>query len=172
MRRSGLGGVCLLLVGALFRAYCCAPPTVIPGPQWQAPPRLDAVMVRAGADSGLYSPSRLPEVVAHVPVLPGQMLSWSANGIERTSMSGQDLLELGFALDLNLASAADLEALAGAGPVLAGRIVAWRVGHGGFCRPSELLRVHGVGPKRFGGWSSQVKTEQGTSPARSACDAR
>ncbi|HEV2150099.1 MAG TPA: helix-hairpin-helix domain-containing protein, partial [Longimicrobiaceae bacterium] len=50
-------------------------------------------------------------------------------------------------LDLNAASAAELEALPGIGPALAGRIVAWRAEHGRFRAPEELERVPGIGKK-------------------------
>lgn len=50
-------------------------------------------------------------------------------------------------LDLNTATAQDLEALPGIGPVLAGRIVAYRAAHGPFQRVEDLLQVEGIGPK-------------------------
>ncbi|MFI5371764.1 MAG: ComEA family DNA-binding protein [Candidatus Eisenbacteria bacterium] len=53
-------------------------------------------------------------------------------------------------LDLNHASVTDLDALPGIGPVLAGRIVAYRRDHGPFRSVDELLAVRGVGPKSFG----------------------
>lgn len=48
-------------------------------------------------------------------------------------------------LDVNTASAADLEALPGIGPVLAGRIVEFREMHGRFQRVEDLLEVQGIG---------------------------
>lgn len=56
-------------------------------------------------------------------------------------------LRAGTLLDLNRATAADLEALPGVGPVLAGRIVAHRERHGAFRHPDELLAVRGIGPR-------------------------
>ncbi|HTE04182.1 MAG TPA: ComEA family DNA-binding protein [bacterium] len=53
----------------------------------------------------------------------------------------------GRVLDINTATAADLEALPGIGPVLAGRIVAYRSRHGPFQRLEELLQVEGIGPR-------------------------
>ncbi len=50
-------------------------------------------------------------------------------------------------LDLNAATAADLDALPGVGPVISGRIVAWRSGHQRFSRVDELAEVEGIGPK-------------------------
>jgi len=50
-------------------------------------------------------------------------------------------------IDLNTATASDLDALPGVGPVLAGRIVAWRAQHGRFSRVAELGEVAGIGDK-------------------------
>ena len=52
-------------------------------------------------------------------------------------------------LDLNTADAAALQALPGVGPTLAERIVADRDAHGPFRAPEDLLRVPGIGPKRW-----------------------
>ena len=52
-------------------------------------------------------------------------------------------------LDLNRATAAELDALPGIGPVLAGRIVAYREQHGGFRSVRDLRRVQGIGEKLY-----------------------
>jgi competence ComEA-like helix-hairpin-helix protein len=49
-------------------------------------------------------------------------------------------------LDINTASATELESLPGIGPVLAGRIVAHREANGPFARTDGLLAVDGIGP--------------------------
>jgi len=60
-------------------------------------------------------------------------------------MSSQPSPSQSPAVDLNLASAAELRvALAGVGPVLAGRIVAHRENHGPFRGAAELARVPGI----------------------------
>jgi competence protein ComEA len=53
------------------------------------------------------------------------------------------------AVDINRADAVALQALPGVGPTLAGRIVAYREAHGAFRKPDDLLRVPGIGAKRY-----------------------
>jgi len=55
----------------------------------------------------------------------------------------------GLPLDLNTATARDLEALPGIGPVLARRVIDYRQRAGGFRSIAQLLEVSGIGPKRF-----------------------
>jgi len=52
-------------------------------------------------------------------------------------------------LDLNRASAEDLESLPGIGPVLAQRVIAYRKSVGRFQEVEELREVKGVGLKKF-----------------------
>ena len=49
-------------------------------------------------------------------------------------------------VDLNRATAAELERLPGIGPALAARIVAYRDSAGSFASVDDLLRVRGIGP--------------------------
>lgn len=53
------------------------------------------------------------------------------------------------ALDLNAATAAELESLPGVGPVMAAAILAWREENGRFTAVEELQEVSGIGPKTF-----------------------
>jgi competence protein ComEA len=50
-------------------------------------------------------------------------------------------------LDLNSATEADLDALPGVGPVLAGRILAWREANGAFTAVDQLAEVPGIGER-------------------------
>lgn len=52
-------------------------------------------------------------------------------------------------VSLSSATADQLDALPGIGPVLARRIVDWRTAHGGFTSLSQLQQVPGVGPRIY-----------------------
>lgn len=52
-------------------------------------------------------------------------------------------------VNLNTATAADLDALPGVGPVTAQAIIAWREQHGGFASVDQLAEVDGIGPGKL-----------------------
>jgi competence ComEA-like helix-hairpin-helix protein len=52
-------------------------------------------------------------------------------------------------LDLNLATAEQLERLPSIGPLLAERIIAHRTRNGPFRRAQEIVAVRGVSPRRY-----------------------
>ncbi len=60
-------------------------------------------------------------------------------------------------VDVNTAAASALEDLPGIGPVLAGRIVTWREGHGPFTAVEELAEVPGIGPAVLAGLVDLVR---------------
>ncbi len=64
-----------------------------------------------------------------------------------TPTPAADPLARGEPLDLNAASAADLELLPGIGPTLAARVVEDRAASGPFGSVEELTRVRGIGPR-------------------------
>lgn len=61
-------------------------------------------------------------------------------GVSGTSAAGSPL-------DLNTATAEQLDALPGIGPVTAAKILAWRSQHGRFTVVDELAEVSGIGPR-------------------------
>jgi hypothetical protein len=77
-----------------------------------------------------------------VEVLRGALVPDSTGAPPLHEREGPDV----FPLDLASADSAALTALPGVGPVLAGRIAAWRRERGGITEPEELLEVSGIGP--------------------------
>ena len=65
----------------------------------------------------------------------------SATGTDRPGTTAE--------VDLNTATATQLETLPGVGPVTAAKIIAWREEHGRFTQVSELQEVAGIGPKTY-----------------------
>jgi competence protein ComEA len=54
-------------------------------------------------------------------------------------------------INVNTSTADRLTDLPGIGPVIAGRIAAWRDEHGSFTVPEDLTKVKGIGPVRLAG---------------------
>ena len=62
-------------------------------------------------------------------------------------------------VDINTASAAELERLPQVGPMLAQRIVEYRTAHGPFSSPHELSHVRGIGPKTYEALDDYITTK-------------
>jgi competence protein ComEA len=60
-------------------------------------------------------------------------------------------------INLNLATEAELDSLPGVGPVMAGRIIAWREANQKFHSIEELQEVPGIGPKVFANLKALVR---------------
>jgi competence ComEA-like helix-hairpin-helix protein len=63
-------------------------------------------------------------------------------------------------LDINRADATAFQTLPGVGPTLARRIVEDRALHGPFRTPEDLLRVSGIGAKRYARWDGRIRTAE------------
>ncbi len=60
-------------------------------------------------------------------------------------------------INLNLATETELDSLPGVGPVMAGRIIAWRESNQRFHSIDELQEVPGIGPKVFANLKSLIR---------------
>jgi competence protein ComEA len=70
-------------------------------------------------------------------------------GYQMSRIPGTRLLTLGLPLNLNTATAQDLDALPGVGPALAQRLIDYRTSHGPFKRLDDLTAVSGIGPQNL-----------------------
>lgn len=109
---------------------------------FSSPPTLSAVLAQAGAPA--------PAKPSAEKLSSGSKIDITTDGQVRLGrMDGPRLLTLGLALDLNRATAADLEALPGIGPALAARIIDYRRKHGYFKHLDDLMQVSGIGQKKL-----------------------
>lgn len=74
-----------------------------------------------------------------------------------TSGAGPSAVDADGRVDLNLATAEDLQGLPGVGPVTAERIITHRDQLGGFTDVVQLLEVPGIGPTRFADLEPRVR---------------
>lgn len=81
----------------------------------------------------------LDAVNAARPLHDGERVQIPARGQAQTGQTSRTV-------NVNVATAAELEALPRIGPVLARRIVEYRARHGPFRRLEDLLQVQGIGP--------------------------
>jgi len=87
--------------------------------------------------------------IAAVVFLLGALTSAAAPGQTRTSAQSDSKQPLTTVVNINTASASDLEALPGIGAKTATRIVDYRQKNGPFKKVEELMNVRGVGEKNF-----------------------
>lgn len=96
-------------------------------------------------DEKTQAPSPLPQI--QLPSRGDIGKGTIQSGGEPSGLGGQ--AKSPARLDLNRATAEDLEQLPGIGPVLARRIVEWRRGHGAFKSVDDLNHVKGIGEKKL-----------------------
>lgn len=119
--------------------------------------RVEDALAAAG---GLTTDARPGELNLAAPVADGQQVRVgdvarpggevrSGDGEPAASGAGAASGQAGGRLDLNRATAEQLDALPGVGPVTAQAILTWRSKHQKFSRVEELQEVDGIGPKTF-----------------------
>ena len=166
-RSAALAAVCLLAAGvALWRWYAGAFPSY---ERWDAPASCAGAVGVYGAVAreGIIcaaGPLSFAEAVrlaggarcavdaadAARAADPGDKITVTAAGgrcvLVASRFSGHELLALGMPIDINTATAADIEALPAIGPALSGRIVEHRDANGRFAAPEAIMDVRGIGP--------------------------
>lgn len=81
--------------------------------------------------------------------IPASMQTAPAETAAPTQGTEEETEPVRFPLNINTASAGELQALPGIGEVLAGRILAYREENGGFSAVEELMNVEGIGQRRM-----------------------
>ena len=102
------------------------------------------------AAGGATSEADLAAVNLARPLVDGEQVYVPAAGEAAPAGVASGDAENAPLISLNTASAEQLDALPGIGPVLAGRIVQWRQEHGRFTVIDELSEVSGIGPALLG----------------------
>jgi competence protein ComEA len=110
--------------------------------RFDQPPTLKEAWHRAGAAAAVPQEDRPLPSGTRLEVKP-------AGGYQLSRIPGPQLLTLGLPLDLNSATAQDLDALPGLGPALAQRIIDYRTSHGPFKQLDDLAAVSGIGPQNL-----------------------
>ena len=82
----------------------------------------------------------------------GEVSGQGAGGGASGAPGGSDAV-----IDLNTASAEQLQTLPGVGPVTATNIIDWRTANGRFNSVSELTEVSGIGPKTLARLQDRVR---------------
>jgi competence protein ComEA len=100
---------------------------------------------RAAERSLVGSPAAQERIFADIGARAPSARAKTRNGLAETRL-----------IDVNRATAEELNALKGIGPALAGRIVAYRQAHGRFRAAEDLLRVSGIGPKKLEGFRKNI----------------
>lgn len=108
-------------------------------------------LARVVADGEQLVVPRVGEVPA--PAAAGVEGAGGAGGAGGSGGSGVDSEGR---VNINTANATALETLAGVGPALAARIIAWREQNGPFRSVDELTAVSGIGPSTLDGMRDQV----------------
>jgi competence protein ComEA len=75
---------------------------------------------------------------------------------DSSSLAASSLAASSLLINLNTASAAELDLLPGIGPALSQRIIDYRKSHEAFRSKEELMKVSGIGPKKYAAVKDKV----------------
>ncbi|WP_246121310.1 ComEA family DNA-binding protein [Actinoallomurus bryophytorum] len=111
--------------------------------------------VRPGAKTDTLNLAR--HVVDGEQILVGVNATPAPTGPPTDASGASGPVAPGSPIDLNSATATQLDQLPGVGPVLAQRIVTYRTEHGGFRSVDELRQVSGIGDAKYADIKSLVR---------------
>ena len=98
---------------------------------------------------GFFAGRNLNRTPVQIRPLPAA----AETAVPETTMSESDdttgASEVSFPININAATAQQLETLPGIGPTYAQRIIDYRNTHGPYTSPSQLLNISGIGEKRL-----------------------
>lgn len=83
----------------------------------------------------------------------------NANTAPATTQLTTQLFAHTFPININTATATELEQLPRIGPQMAARIISFRQTHGGFRTKADLMRIKGIGAKTFAGLEDKITVE-------------
>jgi comEA protein len=107
------------------------------------------VMILAGAGASAWRHYRLQRNLKAVRIEILKDSTARSDSAARNSPSAIASPQPAVLVELNSATAVELDLLPGIGPVLAQRIIEYRSKHGTFKAIEELKQVSGIGPKKF-----------------------
>jgi len=116
---------------------------------------VDAIAAAGGANLGTdlsdINMARVMKDGEQIYVEPAPSIANTAHGVVKrvAKRSGP--------MNINRATAKELDALPGIGPVIAARIISYRKTNGPFSTLEDLLKVSGIGPSKFAQFKSKVR---------------
>jgi competence ComEA-like helix-hairpin-helix protein len=119
------------------------------------------VQARAETSDSTYPCAEAPRIIAEKwPKRPSDSAVAKASGrASGSKSSGGRKTPPAEPLDVNAAPAEALERLPGIGPAMAKALVAYRGSKGPFRKPSDLLKVKGIGPKKLAALRPWIRLE-------------
>jgi len=169
--------VCVISVGVVARGH--SEPIAEPAPIVIAPPKvtvdvaggvkspgvyelpansrvMDAITAAGGARPGTdTSDINLARIIKDGEQIYVDLVTTTGSNV--TGSSARVVKKKSGPININRATAGELDALPGIGPVLASRIIDYRKANGPFTSVDDLLKVSGIGSAKFATFKSKVR---------------